>query len=331
MSTYTVNGENFKRFLDLTVKHDGSVRERWHALIVYGLVCYSGEGNTPSGGKPNKGDPGILTDVVTKMTTCKAQGVNNVKEWVKAHSALVWNDTKNGFTTRQREEKGAVTLPMADDDRYWTMGKKNTGSAKAVSPLDRISKLSASIKAYIDGDDKAPEMGLPDVEKLVEEAKSLLNRVELALIEAKKRAPEAQERANPTQAADLADVQREHVISTVIAHVVKYTELPAWTLTSTFFETGISESEAHDIQAAFDLAQTKRLADMERAQAKRLADIERAKEIIAAEPKTAPVGKPKRRARIVTHNGIQSRAALATNPEAPKVNLPHVESAVRAA
>ena len=313
MSNYTVTGENFKRFLDLTVKHDGSVRDRWHALIVYGLVCYSGEGVTPNGGKPNKGDPGILTDLVSKMASCKAQGINNVKEWVKAHSALTWNDTKNGFVTRQKEEKGTITLPTSDDDRYWAMGKKGGGGAKAISPLDRLAKVSAAMKLILDGNEKAPELKIEEIEEIEKAARTLVDRAGLVLHKMK-----MDSLASDGHAADLAASQRESAISTAIAHIVKHGALPPWFVEK--FDDGLDEGEARDIQGAMELTTTRLQAE----QAKRLADIERAKEIVTAEPKPAPVAKPRRRSRIVTHKGVQSVAALATNPDAKPIKLPTV-------
>mgnify|MGYP001806555190 CR=1 FL=1 len=152
-ANYVVTGANFQKFLELTVRHDISVRERWHALIIYGLTCYAGEGMTPKGNIPNKGDPGILNDIFTKMISCHARGIEDAKRWVSKHSSLVWSENKNRFTTRRGEVVGEVTLSVDNIDRYWLMRTKKVG--KCSDSALRVKKVTEVVSVFIDDEDSA--------------------------------------------------------------------------------------------------------------------------------------------------------------------------------
>lgn len=293
---FDVNDSNYTRFLADTNESARTVRERYHALLMFGLRWYAGEELSKDGKRVECGDAGRLTEIVNSMKELKVAGHKKAIDWVTTHSALGWSkNQKTGverFGKRKNETSGQVNYPENEDDRYWNAGTP-PGPSKALDVIAVLDKLNATLDKIADPEDEKEVMLMTAVDNTaLEQSLALLRSNIMAAFNAQtlRLDPEAQAR----ELEKMKAIERDNRIEDSVNNYAD--------MLRENFGGDMSVNKILDIDwAMFSETQRAYLREVER----------EAKE----GPKTElPKPKPKPIRAKPTHVGKQSRVARATDP-----------------
>ena len=298
---FQITEANFSKFLSDTTKIGTNLRDRFHALLVFGLDWYAGNVAKKDGTARDPGDASRLTEVVKAAADLKVAGHTKMQTWVEQHSSLHWRKNHKGtegFGVRKNEEPGVVTMPKDDTDRFWTAANK----AREAKPLDVLARINALIDAVMDGvispasdDDKITLAGF-DMTEIRAAAQALVDTMDTA-----------RRMAEKVDKEDAAKIARDNAIEDRCNNHIARIESGQITMLDIPDEE-MDEYTQSQKDSIFAAARRRIRAD----QIERLAEQADAAQ---AARESAPTVKRTRKPRV-NHVGKLSQAAAATDPTA---------------
>ena len=141
----TITVGNYNATLSSFIAGSTSLRQGAQDLMEFGFIQYGGNGKAED--DPDRveghGDAGYLSRFITACNTVKALPTNTLKNYIKAHTNLVYTKSSDDTMTFKKEVKGEATVLLERESVWWNW--KGNEKNDAIADFNLTSQLKSLV------------------------------------------------------------------------------------------------------------------------------------------------------------------------------------------